>query len=152
MSKVVIYVDGACSGNPGPGGWGAYLCYGDKELKLSGCEENTTNNQMELTAAIKALQALRKPCDVEIYTDSTYVKKGITEWINNWVKNDWKSANKSPVKNTTLWQELLAESRKHKIEWFWVKGHSNNKGNCIADKLAVEAIKKPNSKNKENML
>ncbi len=140
--KVTIYTDGACSGNPGPGGWGAYLKYGDHEKDICGGEKDTTNNRMELTAPIKALESLKKTCKVDIYTDSTYVKDGITKWIFNWKKNGWKTANRKPVKNTDLWQELDEIITKHEVKWHWVKGHSGHPGNDRADELAVKGIKK----------
>ncbi len=141
MSNLIeIYTDGACSGNPGPGGWGAVLLYKEHKKEISGSKKDTTNNQMELKAVIEALKALKKTSKVIIYTDSTYVKDGITKWIFNWKKNGWKSANKKPIKNIEFWQELDKESAKHEIEWKWVKGHSGNKYNEIADQLAVSAI------------
>lgn len=136
---VEIYTDGACSGNPGPGGWGALLIFKGKKKEISGYLETTTNNQMELMAAIEALKVLKKPCKVNLYTDSTYVQKGITEWIYNWEKNNWRKRDNSPVKNIELWQKLQQEMEKHDIIWNWVKGHSDNEGNNIADRLAVEA-------------
>lgn len=134
--KVIIYTDGACAGNPGPGGWGVYLLYKSHKKELYGKEAHTTNNRMELTAAIKALEALTKSCDVELYTDSTYVKDGITTWIHTWIKNDWHSG-KNLVKNVDLWQTLYHYTTKHNIQWHWVKGHSENIGNQIADRLAA---------------
>lgn len=141
VKKVTIYTDGACSGNPGPGGWGAILIYGDKEKDLSGAEEDTTNNRMELMGAIQALAALKGPCDVDLYTDSTYVQKGITEWIHGWKKRNWKTANKKPVKNADLWMRLEEEAQRHHINWRWVKGHSGDEYNERADQLAVQALK-----------
>jgi ribonuclease HI len=135
--KVIIYTDGACSGNPGPGGFGAYLIYKSHKKELYGMELNTTNNRMELTAAIRALEALTKPCDVELYTDSVYLKNGITTWIHTWIKNDWRSG-KGLVKNVDLWQTLHKYVGLHNISWHWVKGHSSNIGNQIADKLATK--------------
>ncbi len=137
---VTIYTDGACSGNPGPGGWGALLIYGDHEKELSGGEAETTNNRMELKAVIEALHALKTDCEIKLYTDSTYVKDGITSWIHNWKKNGWKTANKKPVKNADLWQELDAVQRTHTIEWHWVKGHDGHPENERVDTLAREAI------------
>ncbi len=134
---VKIYTDGACSGNPGPGGWGAYLQYGDKEKKIWGSAPNTTNNQMEIRAAIEALKILKKNCIIDLYTDSKYVQLGITKWMVNWIANNWRTSNNKPVKNIELWQELKNEIIKHKINWHWVKGHANNLGNIIADDLAV---------------
>nr|WP_319515989.1 ribonuclease HI [uncultured Cohaesibacter sp.] len=136
MSKVTIYTDGACSGNPGPGGWGALLTMGDHEKELCGGEANTTNNRMELTAAIEALNALTRACDVDLYTDSQYVKGGITGWIYGWKKNGWKTAAKKPVKNAELWQALDDALKRHKVEWHWVKGHAGHDGNERADELA----------------
>jgi ribonuclease HI len=139
---VEIYTDGACSGNPGPGGWGAVLVHGDMEKELSGHEEHTTNNRMELMAAIKALSALKTPCRVDLTTDSKYVMQGITEWLTGWKKRGWKTADKKPVKNADLWQELEAAAAKHDVKWHWVRGHDGHEYNERADKLATEAIKK----------
>lgn len=140
MKKVTIYTDGACSGNPGPGGWGAVLQCNGVEKELSGYAPATTNNQMELQAAIEALNALRQRCSVDIYTDSTYVRQGITEWIHNWKRNSWRTADKKPVKNAELWQTLLAATEQHEIRWHWVKGHAGHPGNEHADALARAAI------------
>ncbi|MEC9223862.1 MAG: ribonuclease HI [Pseudomonadota bacterium] len=131
-----MYTDGACRGNPGKGGWGVLLRYGNTEKTLYGGEELTTNNQMELTAVIKGLEALNKPCKLIITTDSKYVLSGITEWINNWKRHNWKSSNKKPVKNIQLWKRLDELAEKHQIEWDWVKGHSGHQENEIADQLA----------------
>lgn len=142
MSKkpfVEIYTDGACSGNPGPGGWGALLKFGNVTKEISGHTIITTNNQMEIQAAIEALKILKKPCEVKLYTDSVYLQKGITEWIYSWQKNNWRKSDNQPVKNADLWQNLQKEIKKHDIVWCWVKGHSDNEGNNIADKLAVQA-------------
>ena len=139
---VEIYTDGACSGNPGLGGWGALLIFKEKRKEISGYLENTTNNQMELMASIEALKILKKSCEVNLYTDSTYVQKGITEWIYNWEKNNWRKSDNKPVKNIELWKKLQKEITKHDIIWNWVKGHSDNEGNDIADRLAVEAREK----------
>ncbi len=137
MPPITIYTDGACSGNPGPGGWGAWLQSGDHEKELFGGEPETTNNRMELMAAIKALEALkRKPSKVELYTDSVYVRDGITKWIHNWKKNGWRTAAKKPVKNDDLWKELDAQISQHNISWHWVKGHAGIEGNEKADALA----------------
>jgi len=136
MAKVVIYTDGACSGNPGPGGWGVLLQSGAHEKELCGGQAETTNNQMELMAAIQALNALKKSCEVVLYTDSTYVKDGITKWIYNWKKNGWRTANKKPVKNAELWQELDEALSRHDVTWKWVKGHAGHPGNEKADELA----------------
>ncbi len=140
MDKVTIYTDGACRGNPGPGGWGAILQYGDREKELYGAEKDTTNNRMELMAAIRALEELKRPCDVTLTTDSQYVRKGITEWLPNWKKRGWKTADKKPVKNQELWQRLEKAAEKHKIHWKWIKGHSGHPENERADSLANQAI------------
>lgn len=137
---VTIYTDGACSGNPGPGGWGALLLYGENEKELTGGEFETTNNRMELTAAIKALSALKRPCKVHLHTDSTYVKDGITKWINGWKQKGWKTAAKKPVKNEDLWRALDEATNKHDIEWKWVKGHAGDPGNERADALANQGM------------
>ncbi|TVU70042.1 ribonuclease HI [Cobetia crustatorum] len=139
-SRVVIHTDGACRGNPGPGGWGAILVSGKHRKELKGSERETTNNRMEMTAAIEALKALTKRCDVVLWTDSEYVKNGITKWVHGWIKRGWKTAAKQPVKNEELWKALLAQSERHAIEWRWVKGHSGDEGNERADSLANEAI------------
>ena len=136
---VKIATDGACKGNPGPGGWGALIRYGETEKELSGGEPDTTNNRMELMAAIRALNALKRPCQVILSTDSSYVKDGITKWIFGWQKNGWKNAAKKPVKNADLWQELLIAIKPHNIEWKWVKGHSGDADNERADTLASDA-------------
>lgn len=140
MKKVELFTDGACRGNPGPGGWGALLRYKGEEKSLHGGEQNTTNNRMELTAAIEGLRALKRPCDVVITTDSEYVRKGITEWMAKWKVNGWKTAGKTAVKNADLWQLLDELSRKHQVEWRWVKGHSGHRENEIADRLANRGI------------
>ncbi|MBI3545195.1 MAG: ribonuclease HI [Gammaproteobacteria bacterium] len=142
MDKVFIFTDGACRGNPGPGGWGAILRIDEREKELYGAERETTNNRMELMAAIQALEALKHPCEVILTTDSEYVKKGITEWIDGWKRRGWKTADKKPVKNQDLWQRLDAAVRKHKhlIHWKWVKGHSGHVENERADQLANMAI------------
>ena len=136
MKQVRAFTDGACSGNPGPGGWGAVLQFGDHERELHGGAPDTTNNRMELTAAIEALKALSEPCRVSLTTDSTYVKDGITQWLANWKRNGWKTAAKKPVKNQDLWQALDHESSRHEIDWCWVKGHSGHPENERADRLA----------------
>ncbi len=141
MKHVVIYTDGACQGNPGKGGWGALLRHNDTIKEISGFEAHTTNNRMELMAAIKALEALKQPCLVDVYTDSQYVRKGITEWIHNWQRNNWRTANKKPVLNADLWQELLALNAKHTVNWHWVKGHNGDENNERVDALARQAIK-----------
>ncbi len=143
MSKQVrIYTDGACRGNPGPGGWGVLLEYGDNQRTMHGGEDPTTNNRMELTAVIKALAALKFPCQIELYTDSKYVIQGITEWLENWKKRNWLTASKKPVQNVDLWQQLdsLVNDSEHKINWHWVKGHSGDPGNETADQLANKGI------------
>jgi len=140
--KYVIYTDGACSGNPGPGGWGAIILSEEKkETNISGKEKSTTNNRMELMAPIMALRKIKKASKIIIYTDSIYLKNGITNWIKNWEKNGWKSSNKKPVKNKDLWVTLNKLSKEHIIDWKWVKAHAGNKYNEIADKLATKAIK-----------
>ena len=133
---VRIYTDGACKGNPGAGGWGAVLRFGKHEKKLCGGEANTTNNRMELTAVLEGLRTLKRPVTAEIYTDSQYVKKGMTEWLANWQQNGWKNSKKEAVKNADLWQALVAEAAKHQIHWHWVKGHAGHEGNELADQLA----------------
>ena len=140
MNKVEIFTDGACKGNPGPGGWGAILRYKNKEKEIKGFSKETTNNIMELTAVIEALKQLNRKCDIIITTDSNYVKNGITEWIHNWKKNGWKTANKKPVKNKELWVNLDELVQTHTIDWKWIKGHSNNEYNDLADDLATRAI------------
>ena len=140
MDKVTIYTDGACSGNPGKGGWGAVLIYNDVEKQISGASNETTNNIMELTAAIEALKLLKRPCKVQLYSDSAYLVNGFTKgWIENWQKNGWKTADKKEVKNKELWAQLYDFSRVHEIEWIKVKGHSDNEYNNICDRLAVKA-------------
>jgi ribonuclease HI len=136
MDKVEIFTDGACKGNPGPGGWGALMIAGAHKKELYGGERNTTNNRMELKAVIEALGALKRPCDVIVHTDSQYVQKGISEWIHGWKARGWKTAAKEPVKNADLWQALDAAQAQHKIEWRWVKGHAGHEGNERADALA----------------
>ena len=138
--KVKIYTDGACRGNPGPGGWGALLIYGDIEKKIKGFSKNTTNNIMELTAAVESLKQLKRSCDIIITTDSVYVKNGITIWIKNWKRRNWKTSSKKDVKNKALWIALDEECSKHQILWKWVKGHSGHPENEIADLLANQAI------------
>ena len=142
QEKIIIYTDGACSGNPGAGGWGAILMFKEHEKKISGGSKETTNNQMEIKAVIEALKLIKKPSAIIINTDSKYVMDGITKWIKSWKKNGWLTADRKAVKNSELWQELDNEVSKHSIEWRWVKGHSGNKYNNIADELARNAIKK----------
>ncbi|NVK22377.1 MAG: ribonuclease HI [Kangiellaceae bacterium] len=142
MKTVEIFTDGACKGNPGPGGWGALLRYGEHEKRLYGGELETTNNRMELMAAIEALRALKKQCQVELTTDSVYVKNGINEWLDNWKARGWKTASKKPVKNQDLWQRLDQEVARHQINWHWVKGHSGHPENEIADELANLGVEK----------
>ena len=140
MTAVVIYTDGACKGNPGPGGWGALLVAGTREKELWGGESHTTNNRMELTAVIRALEALRRRSEVDLYTDSQYVKNGIEIWIHDWKRRGWKTADRKPVKNDELWRELDRLAQKHAIRWHWVKGHSNHAGNERADLLANRGV------------
>jgi len=142
---VEIYADGACKGNPGPGGWGAWISYEGREKELFGGEQLTTNNRMELTAVIRALEALKRPCDIKIFTDSVYVQKGMTEWITGWKARNWRTADKKPVKNDDLWRVLDALVQQHvaqqrKVEWVWVKGHAGNIGNERADMLANKGV------------
>lgn len=140
LELVVIYADGACKGNPGPGGWGAWISMGGHSKELCGGEPVTTNNRMELMAVIRALQALKRACNVKVYTDSVYVQKGMTEWIESWKKRGWRTADKKPVKNDDLWQELDAIAQQHQIEWLWVKGHAGDAGNERADALANQGV------------
>lgn len=136
----MIYTDGACKGNPGIGGWGAWLRAGEHEKELCGGEHDTTNNRMELTATIRALETLNVPCTVDIYTDSVYVRDGVTKWMSNWKRNNWRTASKQPVKNKDLWQALDEAIGQHEVDWHWVKGHSGNQGNERADQLANQGI------------
>ena len=140
MQKVVIHTDGACHGNPGPGGWAAILTCGDKTRELSGAVLATTNNRMELQSALEALRALKRPCQVELHTDSNYLRSGVTEWVHGWKRNGWKTKAKQPVKNADLWRQLDAVASTHKIEWHWVKGHAGHVENERCDFLATEAI------------
>ena len=143
MSRVVIYTDGACKGNPGPGGWGSLLQFDGRERELFGGDPLTTNNRMELTAVIRALEALTRSCEVDLSTDSQYVKQGIETWIHGWKRNGWKTSDRKPVKNAELWRELEALTHRHTIRWHWVKGHADSAGNLRADGLAnrgVEAV------------
>ncbi len=138
--KVVIYTDGACRGNPGPGGWGVFLSVEREHKTLKGYEPDTTNNRMELIAVIEALRALERSCHIELYTDSKYVMQGLNEWMPNWKRNGWKTAARKPVKNVDLWKILDDEAQRHQVDWHWVKGHSGVEGNERADQLANEAI------------
>lgn len=140
VNQVEIFSDGACRGNPGPGGWGVLLRYNSHERRLYGGEHETTNNRMELTAAIEGLKVLKRPCYVTVTTDSEYVRKGITLWLSNWKQRGWRTSAKKPVKNMDLWQELDRETERHTITWHWVKGHSGHRENEIADELANRAI------------
>ena len=140
MKTVIIYTDGACRGNPGPGGWGVLIEYGELSKQLYGGDVSTTNNKMELTAAIMALKEIKEPCEIILYTDSKYVLQGIEEWIHNWKKRGWRGANKKQVKNIDLWKELDELRDKHNIKWNWVKGHSGDPGNETADMLANRGI------------
>ncbi|WP_299191445.1 ribonuclease HI [uncultured Erythrobacter sp.] len=138
MNRVEIFTDGACKGNPGPGGWGALLRMGDREKELSGAEADTTNNRMEMTAVIRALSALTKPCAVDLYSDSKYVIDGITKWIHGWQKRGWVNAAKKPVANADLWREMIEATARHEISWHWVKGHSGHPENERVDQLASD--------------
>ena len=138
--RVVIHTDGACSGNPGVGGWGAILEWGDRRREIKGGEAHTTNNRMELMAAISALETLKRPCDVDLHTDSQYLRQGITSWIHGWKRNGWKTADRKPVKNIDLWQRLDAAIARHTVRWHWVRGHSGHDLNERANELAREAI------------
>ena len=139
LPRVEIFTDGACKGNPGPGGWGVVLRAGDKERELSGGEKLTTNNRMELMAAIEGLNALKRPCRVDLTTDSNYVRDGITKWIHGWRRNGWRTADRKPVKNAELWQALVEAAQPHRVEWHWVKGHAGHPENDRADALACAA-------------
>jgi len=145
LKRVEIFTDGACRGNPGPGGWGALLRYGPHEKEIWGGEMETTNNRMELRAAIEALSCLKQPTQVDLYTDSQYVKRGISEWLPNWKKNNWRNSAKKAVKNADLWQQLDRLSQQHKVTWHWVKGHSGHRENEIADQLANRGIDELNN-------
>ena len=140
MKEVIIYTDGACRGNPGPGGWGALIKFDIAQKEIFGGQNNTTNNQMELSAAIEGLSTLKEPCNVELFTDSRYVMDGITQWIQNWKKNNWKTSSKKEVKNKELWQKLDQLMSYHQVKWNWVKGHSGDPGNEVADLLANKGI------------
>lgn len=140
MSEVTVWTDGACRGNPGPGGWAAILIKGDREREISGAEADTTNNRMELTAAIRALEALKRSCKVQLYTDSEYLKRGITEWLEDWKRRGWRTADKKPVKNLDLWQQLEPLAAKHEVAWHWVRAHSGIPDNERVDSIANRAI------------
>lgn len=146
MKQLEIFTDGACKGNPGPGGWGAFIRYGKHEKEISGGDPDTTNNRMELSATIQALKILIEPCEVKLHTDSRYVIDGITKWIHGWQRNGWKNASKQPVSNIDLWHDLIEATARHQVEWIWVKGHNGHPENERADRLAsdaAEAIAKP---------
>lgn len=149
MNTVTIHTDGACSGNPGPGGWGALLEYKGKEKEISGADPQTTNNRMELMAAIQALEALKRPTTVRLVTDSVYVRDGITKWLHNWKRNGWKTASKKPVKNADLWERLDEARKRHDVQWEWIKGHAGHPENERADELAREAIKQMRAREKD---
>ena len=138
--RVVVFTDGACSGNPGPGGWGAILAWGEREKKLCGGEPQTTNNRMEIMAAIMALEALTRPCAVELHTDSQYLRGGVTQWIHGWKRNGWRTADKKPVKNEDLWRRLDEATTRHTIDWRWIKGHAGHEMNERADELARKGM------------
>ncbi len=140
MKEVEAFTDGACRGNPGPGGWGVVLSYNGHVRELCGGEADTTNNRMEITAAIRALEALRERCRVRVFTDSTYVKNGITEWLPNWRRRGWRTAGRKPVKNQDLWQDLASLTDRHEVSWHWVKGHAGHPGNERADRLANQGL------------
>lgn len=141
LKKIEIYTDGSCLGNPGPGGWAAILKFNNSEKIINGAEKDTTNNRMELLAALNALKSLTEPCAIELYTDSNYLRQGITEWIFNWKKNGWRTANKKPVKNADLWQAIDEAQQQHQIQWHWVKAHNGHVDNERVDVLARESIK-----------
>jgi ribonuclease HI len=140
LPHVIVYTDGACSGNPGPGGWGAILSFGDRTKEIKGGEPDTTNNRMELMAAIAAFEALKRPCRADVHTDSQYLRNGIISWINTWKRNGWRTSDKKPVKNVELWQRLEAAIKPHQVQWHWLKGHAGHAMNERADELAREAI------------
>ncbi|MBF0265143.1 MAG: ribonuclease HI [Gammaproteobacteria bacterium] len=140
LKQITIYTDGACKGNPGPGGWGALFLYGDHKKELCGGEKETTNNRMELTAVIEALKQVKYSCQIDLHSDSSYVLNGITQWMKNWKKNNWKTAAKKPVKNEDLWRQLDEQVQQHQINWHWVKGHAGDAGNERADELANQGV------------
>ncbi|MCB0115820.1 MAG: ribonuclease HI [Caldilineaceae bacterium] len=146
LSPVTIYTDGACLGNPGPGGWAAILRYGEHEKELSGRFRDTTNNRMELRAAVEALNALKRPCQVELFTDSNYLRNGITKWVHGWQRNGWRTASKQPVKNQDLWKALITAVDRHKVNWQWTKGHAGDELNERADSLATDAARQVTDK------
>ena len=139
-NKLEIFTDGACSGNPGPGGWGVILCWPDKQKEMYGGEKDTTNNRMEMTAVIEALKLIKSDCEISLYTDSKYVMDGVNKWLSGWKQKGWKTSNKKPVKNQDLWESIDECITKHNIEWHWVKGHAGNPGNELADELANRGI------------
>jgi ribonuclease HI len=145
MKQVQLITDGACLGNPGPGGWASILRYGKHKKEIWGSEKRTTNNRMELTAAVRGLEALNEPCDVEVVTDSQYVKNGITSWIHNWKRNGWRTSKKAAVMNRDLWEELDAQASKHRVRWSWTKGHASHEDNNRADELATCAAREQSS-------
>jgi ribonuclease HI len=145
MKQVQLITDGACLGNPGPGGWASILRYGKQRKEIWGSEKRTTNNRMELTAAVRGLEALKEPCDVEIVTDSQYVRNGITSWIHNWKRNGWRTSTKTPVVNRDLWEELDAQAANHHVRWSWTKGHASHEDNNRADELATRAAREQSS-------
>jgi ribonuclease HI len=149
MDQVVIFTDGACSGNPGPGGWGAILTSGSHQREIKGGEAHTTNNRMEMTAAIRALEALKRPCRVELHTDSQYLRQGVTEWLAGWKARGWKTADKKPVKNEDLWRELDTARARHQVDWRWVKGHAGHPMNERADALAREGLIETRARERE---
>lgn len=148
--KVSIYTDGACSGNPGPGGWGALLIFNNEKKEMFGSAVDTTNNQMEIQGAIEALKILKKECMVDLYTDSKYLQQGITVWIKNWKNNNWKKSDNKPVKNLEFWQNLEQQLERHQVTWHWVKGHNSNEGNIVADRLAIQGKEQAMRLIKEN--
>jgi len=142
MKRVTIFTDGACAGNPGPGGWGAVLITGPHRREISGCDPQTTNNRMEMTAALEALRVLKEPCEIDLYTDSQYLRNGIEKWLSKWKRSQWRTAAKKPVKNADLWEQLDAATERHAVRWHWVRGHDGNVENERCDELANEAIRR----------